>query len=490
MTYLAYNSINIGRLSSFFTSKNGIDYFSFLIFLIIGQCLYIGVFTLLAHRKTIKPVVILLSIMGGAATYFVNRYGIAIDRSMVLNVLNTNYLEASSFLSTQMIPYFLLFVIAPVTAVFFIKVDFGGESLKYIFKTAKVFGLSFLVALGLLYVKFNDISRAVNSSNKYVVQALVPINCIQSIISLMQTKAEAYYRSQRKIEFKGRVKSVDDLVVVLAVGETSRQKNFNLYGYTRKETNPLLSKDKNIHVLNGVARLGSTLYALPEILNKKDVPLPLMTSKVGIETACYVNYTMYDACDAVGEVAVSNCGHGGQCYDEDVIPLLVDNLKTYKSGYRFVVLHLGGGSHGPSYHLRHPPEFQKFKPMCLDADVVNKCTEEELYNSYDNTILYVDSVVSRIIGELDQSKVPYVFIYLSDHGESLLEEGRVFHGTPLGVNLPPEQAHIPLLVKSSVPLTIDQRAEYQQRDVFDTIATLFKIEGEILNPSASFIIRK
>ncbi len=70
----------------------------------------------------------------------------------------------------------------------------------------------------------------------------------------------------------------------------------------------------------------------------------------------------------------------------------------------------------------------------------------------DNTLLYVDSVLGQAIHTLDASGVPYVFIYLSDHGESLLENGMMFHGVPPGVDLPPEQADIPLIVKSSVPL--------------------------------------
>ena len=82
-----------------------------------------------------------------------------------------------------------------------------------------------------------------------------------------------------------------------------------------------------------------------------------------------------------------------------------------RSGYGFVVLHLGGGSHGPTYSDRYPPEFQQFKPMCNDADVANRCTLEQLYNSYDNTILYVDHVLGRIVQTLDRSGVPYVFIY-------------------------------------------------------------------------------
>jgi len=214
-----------------------------------------------------------------------------------------------------------------------------------------------------------------------------------------------------------------------------------------------------------------------------------VVSRAGVPTSCYVNYTLYDNCAAVGETKVGNCGHGGKCYDEDVIPLLKQNLAGYSSGYRFLVLHLGGGSHGPAYADRHPPEFQKFKPMCTDADVANKCTLEELYNSYDNTILYVDFVVGEAIHTLDASGVPYVFIYLSDHGESLLENGMMFHGVPPGVKLPAEQAQIPLIVKSSVPISIDQRPEYQQPDVFDSVLDLFSIEADKFDRKGSFIRR-
>jgi lipid A ethanolaminephosphotransferase len=488
LTYAACNALNLEKLTKWFQSKSGLDYLSLVTFLTIGLCLYVAVFTLLAHRRTIKPLAMVLTFLSGASTYFINRYSIAIDRGMVANVFNTNSTEAIGFLSFQMVPYAVFMIMLPIGAISKLDIQFSN-SRKYLLKTATVVLVSLSLAVGLLYWQFNGISRAVNSSNKLLVQTLIPINYLQSLGSLAQNSVSDYYRSQKTIEFTGSIAKPGDLIVVMAIGETSRQKSFSLYGYNR-ETNPLLSKQKDLYILNGNARVGSTLYALPEILIKKGIPLPLATKKVGVETFCFVNYTMYEACDSIGEVAVSNCAHDGKCYDEDVIPLLTENLKTYNKGYRLVLLHLGGGSHGPSYHLRHPPEFQHFKPMCLDADVVNKCTIEELYNSFDNTILYVDFVVNRIIEELDQSKLPYVFIYLSDHGESLLEEGRIFHGMPLGVPLPPEQAQIPLIVKSSVPIAIDKREVYEQRDIFDTVAALFSIQSESVDQKASFIFLK
>ncbi len=82
-----------------------------------------------------------------------------------------------------------------------------------------------------------------------------------------------------------------------------------------------------------------------------------------------------------------------------------------------------------------------------------------------------------------------MLIYLSDHGESLLEDGVMFHGMPPGIALPDEQAQIPLIVKSSVPITIDQRAEYQQPDVFDTVLDLFSIRTDMFDESGAFLHR-
>jgi len=202
-----------------------------------------------------------------------------------------------------------------------------------------------------------------------------------------------------------------------------------------------------------------------------------------------VNYTLYENCVEPGETRVSDCGHGGKCYDEDVLPLLERDLAAYRSGPSFVVLHLGGGSHGAIYRDRHPPEFLRFEPGCTDSDVANRCSLDELYNSYDNTILYVDFVLGEVLSRLEKSGLPYVFIYLSDHGESLMEEGRMFHGVPPGIPLPPEQAEIPLIVKASVPIRIVERDEYRQQDVFDTVLDLLSIESPVANRSRSFVKR-
>ena len=487
LMYVIYNAFNIEKITKWFYEGNSYDYPALIAYLVLGLSLFIVVFILFSYRWTTKPLAIILIVLSAASTYFISKYNVAIDTSMVMNVVHTDATEVGALLSVQMIPYVVFLIILPAFFVIRTKIIFD-KPLRELLSSIKIGSVALVIGLVSLYSESNGIIRAGNMSQKYVIHSLVPVNYLRSIFSNIAIKVRPVYANIKpQTDFKGSISRQRDLVVVLAIGEASRQKNFSLYGYKREITNPVLSKVKDLHVLNGIARLGSTLYALPEILEKDGVTLPRITSTLGIDTACYVNYTLYENCSSVGEIAPKDCKHNGKCYDEDVIPLLESNLKSYSSGSRLIVLHLGGGSHGPLYRKRHPPEFLRFKPMCNDADVINKCTVDELYDSYDNTILYVDYVLGKTIKALDNSGVPYVFIYLSDHGESLLENGRIFHGMPPGISLPPEQAHIPLIIKSSVPISIAKRDEYKQQDVFDSILDLFSIKVDIFDNKGSFI---
>ncbi|WP_163602616.1 sulfatase-like hydrolase/transferase, partial [Klebsiella pneumoniae] len=82
-------------------------------------------------------------------------------------------------------------------------------------------------------------------------------------------------------------------------------------------------------------------------------------------------------------------------------------------------------------YKRYPDSFRKFTPTC-DTNEIQDCDHQSLINTYDNTILYTDSVVSRTIDALKarQANMNTALIYLSDHGESLGESGIYLHGTP------------------------------------------------------------
>lgn len=67
-------------------------------------------------------------------------------------------------------------------------------------------------------------------------------------------------------------------------------------------------------------------------------------------------------------------------------------------------------------------------------------------NTYDNTILYIDYIVDKAINLLKshQDNFTTSLVYLSDHGESLGENGVYLHGLPYAI-APDTQKHVPML---------------------------------------------
>lgn len=96
------------------------------------------------------------------------------------------------------------------------------------------------------------------------------------------------------------------------------------------------------------------------------------------------------------------------------------------------------GSHGPLYYKRTPDPFAKFQPTCRQADF-SKCTQEEIVNAYDNSIVYTDHILNSLIEVLGAEKSA-ALMYASDHGESLGEKGMYLHGAPY-IMAPSEQTH-------------------------------------------------
>src|SRR6185503_5518856 len=112
--YVICNTINIDRLAKWFRDADGLDLSALCAFLLAGWCLFVAFFTLLAHRLTIKPLAILLTICSAVVTYFIAKYGVAVDSSMLRNAIHTDFVEVGQLLSMQMIPYVVLLMIVPV----------------------------------------------------------------------------------------------------------------------------------------------------------------------------------------------------------------------------------------------------------------------------------------------------------------------------------------------------------------------------------------
>jgi lipid A ethanolaminephosphotransferase len=261
---------------------------------------------------------------------------------------------------------------------------------------------------------------------------------------------------------------------VLVVGETARAQNFSLNGYERN-TNPELARRAVINFPHAQACGTSTEVSLPcmfspygrrqydedKILSHES--LLQVLGRAGIHVLWRDNQSgCKGVCDAPTEqrldhAAVKDLCAGGQCMDE-VLLHGMDQIVRDTKGNLFVVMHQLG-SHGPAYFKRYPTEFKRFTPACETEDL-RLCSQTEIVNAYDNSLLYTDFVLGRVIDFLDRAQQTHdtAMLYMSDHGESLGDNGLYLHGVPYPI-APDVQKNVPFVMWLSPAFRRDFRID-------------------------------
>ncbi|SHL71823.1 Sulfatase [Chishuiella changwenlii] len=277
-------------------------------------------------------------------------------------------------------------------------------------------------------------------------------------------------------------------VVVLVIGESARSENFSLYGY-KKDTNPLLSKVENLHHFKanscatyttaGVKCIlehtnSNELYEiLPNYLYRNNVEVIWRTTNWGEPPVHIKKYETRDYLRPKCE--------GEDCdYDGVLLSGLKEEIKASNKNKILVILHTST-SHGPTYSKKYPPRFEKFKPVCNSVDL-GKCTQTELMNAYDNTIVYTDYILNSIITDLtDLKEYNSTMLFVSDHGESLGEKNLYMHGVPKSL-APKQQYEIPFIVwvsDSNNQLKPANNTILSQNNVFHSVLNFLSIDSPI-----------
>lgn len=429
--------------------------------------------TLASFLKLDRLVISLFILLSASAQYFIWNFGVVIDRSMITNILDTTPAESFALLSGEMIAVLGLSGVLAVFIAWWVKIRkpatrWRGAAMRLL--NIAVSALLIILVAALFYKDYASVFR----NNKELVKSLSPSNSIVAVNSWY-----AHHRMDNlplvKIGEDATQKAVmhnaprKNLTIVV-LGETSRADNFSLGGYSR-DTNPLMRQDGVIYFPHTTSCGTATAVSVPcmfsnmprahydeELAHHQEGVLDIL-QRAGIQVLWNDNDGgCKGACDRVPHQNVTDLKLtwqciDGECYDD----VLFHNLDSYIDNLQqdgIIVLHTIG-SHGPTYYNRYPAAFRKFTPTC-DTNEIQGCTREQLTNTYDNTILYVDYVVDKAIKLLQskQDKFTTSLVYLSDHGESLGEDGVYLHGLPYSI-APDTQKHVPMALWLS--------ADYQQR---------------------------
>ena len=304
-------------------------------------------------------------------------------------------------------------------------------------------------------------------------------------------------------------------VGILVVGETARGDRFSLNGYPR-DTNPLLSQRSLISFTDAQACGTTTFFTIPCIFSflpeKKFTPYKAehesnvldVLNSAGVHVLWRDNNpNCKSVCDRVANENLASRPDPASPYfnnGEYLDEVLLSDLEAYidaQEGDVLIVLHQMG-SHGPAYFRRFPAASASFTPYCKDK-AQQLCDQAGLDNSYDNTIVYTDYFLDKAIELLarNNDKYPSFLFYLSDHGESLGENGVYLHGAPHVLRIK-EQFHIPMILWFSPAYLNDYPIDYEalracrdhpvsQYQVADTLMSLFGYSSQINNPALDLL---
>ncbi|MFA0323969.1 phosphoethanolamine transferase [Vibrio splendidus] len=453
-----------------------------------------------------KAFFILLLLTSSLVSYSMFNYGIFVDYGMIENVFETNSGEAASYLSSYSILWFVL--MGGVPSLLLLFTDLERESWKD-FAIWKAIGLlSSLIVIAIIAGLFYKDYVSIGRNNSHLKKMIIPTEYVASTAKYINNtyikEPIPYQEIGLDAQLKPEAKQAEKpTLLVFVLGETARVYNYQYYGY-EKETNahtkpysPIFFSDVQscgtataVSVPCMFSNMNRSNYDRDKAYNQDNV-VDIM-NRAGIHSI----WREHDG----GDKAVAHrikemtlvakdsdplCNND-VCYDTAMLENFEQDTQDLKQD-SIIFYHISG-SHGPTYFERYPEDHKKFVPDCPRSDIEN-CTKEQVVNTYDNTILYTDFFLSQAIQKLEKltDKYNVALMYISDHGESLGENGVYLHGMPYSL-APKEQTHVPMIMwmsdgfaeQKGINQTCLRKAgkeqSFSQDNLFDSLLGLMDVQ--------------
>lgn len=341
---------------------------------------------------------------------------------IILTIFQTNINEASSYMLES-----------GITSWFIILLLFAGTIIISMYLQQKFFYPSTFskgIAIGGFFL------FVISCYLPTRLDAFYPINLISSSIEVLDSFNDY---SQMRAMRQQHLKSLTNLQIMknaggihlLIIGESATRDHMHAYGYSRKTTPFLDMLSNNPYAIffsnaysNHTHTVPSLTYALTEKNQYNNIPLGDALSIVEVAKAAgyniywISNQQKYGAFDTpIAEIASIadheiwlNKNVGAQVatgqYDANIAQTLASLSPNSNS---LIIIHLIGSHFG--YSDRYPKSFDYFSGETRSID------------TYDNSILYTDSVLQQIFKIASTYPSLSSIVYLSDHGEDTVSKG-------------------------------------------------------------------
>lgn len=467
-------------------------------------------FSLIVLSFGIIGVVIWLIYFSAAllVSYFFVAFGKNIDPFVVADILENISGLALEYLSIKVV----LILIILLSLFCYLAISLQRSKRNYFSANSLIF--HFILLAILFGVDFSNDMAFKKIRRNYppisIGRSVVKYHQITNISDVNEARTSSLELiSQNKIDYQNKGKKPRTVVVIL--GESVRSDQFFelLPKYGSK-----LNNSKNTAFFKDVNSCDTiTRIAVPCMITNVDHKTPqdflnavnvidifnkLNFSTYWIDNQSLLGYfdATYSMLAAVSDVVIEdkivNVDKGRyQGHDEVLLPYVADaiNKPTKNSEDKFIVIHLLG-SHW-NLDQRYPDDFAFFTPTCKIKGGPIACSNQQITNSYKNSVAYGFNVLTKIT-ELFEKENAIIF-YSSDHGFSLGEGGRIGNASPLK---PIEQISVPMMVwysdlykKENPNLTNNLRKrsakksaeKFSHEYLFHSILGCSNIKSELIN---------
>ena len=428
----AYSLIILSVLYVHFPIGNVIDLIKVVahwMLLSISSYMIIGV---IASNKYINSILLpIFFIVSSLGSFFSYQFDMTFNEALLESVFQTNIRESLDLISFQLIIYFS-FIVLVVILLVKIRPKTETFSLNLIFVLTLI--LSFLTFFGVNEFMNGTLSQRIPFSY-YTAYKAYNANRVQLDIV-------------RKDISDGSITSSDSLIVIVVIGEAQRSDHIRINGYHRN-TMPLAEKRGAIFLPNIYSEWTYTNRSVPLILTRADSSDYSVSFKeksfISIFNKCNFS-TSWLGNQIPGSRFKPFIGESDYVFinrpelsvysnskklDTDLLPVFRNRVDVRKPN-KLIVIHQIG-SHW-WYNSHYPDSLGFYRPV-LPGKSFNEKYKEEYINSYDNTIRFTDIFIERLISEIEDKNS--ILIYLSDHGESMGENGKWLHANEVDVERNP-----------------------------------------------------